>query len=65
MIMKELPKALYEKIKALTFEQIKGVVNDYLTDDEIKAVLIRKDLIIKEIEKLVAANGEENVLYEK
>jgi hypothetical protein len=65
MVMKELPKALYEKIKALTFEQIKGAVKDYLTDDEIKAVLIRKDMIIKEIENLVAKNGEENVLYEK
>jgi hypothetical protein len=65
MVMKELPKALYEKIKGLTFEQIKGAVTEYLTDDEIKAVLIRKDLIIKEIDKLVAKNGAENVLYEK
>jgi hypothetical protein len=65
MVMKELPKALYEKIKALTAEQIKAAVTEYLTDDEIKAVLIRRDLIIKEIEKLVAKNGEENVLYEK
>jgi len=65
MVMKELPKALFEKIKALTAEQIKAAVNDYLTDDEIKAVLIRKDMIIKEIENLIAKNGEENVLYEK
>ena len=65
MIMKELPKALYEKIMGLTVEQIKGVVGEYLSDDEIKAVMIRKDLIIKEIEKLVAKNGAENVLYEK
>jgi len=65
MIMKELPKAFFEKIKGLTSEQIKGAVGEYLSDDEIKAVMIRKDLIIKEIDKLVAKNGAETVLYEK
>jgi len=65
MIMKELPKAFFENIKSLTAEQIKGAVGEYLSDEEIKAVMIRKDLIIKEIDKLVAKNGLENVLYEK
>jgi hypothetical protein len=65
MIMKELPKAFYEKIKDLTLEQIKGAVGEYLSDEEIKAVMIRKDLIIKEMEKIIAKNGVENVLYEK
>jgi hypothetical protein len=65
MIMKELPKAFFEKIKGLTAEQIKTAVGDYLSDDEIKAVMIRKDLIIKEIDKLIAKNGEDKVLYEK
>jgi len=65
MIMKELPKAFFEKIKELTSEQIKGAVGEYLSDDEIKAVMIRKDLIVKEIDKLVAKNGAEAVLYEK
>jgi len=65
MLMKELPKAFFEKIKGLTVEQIKEAVGEYLSDDEIKAVLIRKDLIVKEIDKLVAKNGAENVLYEK
>jgi hypothetical protein len=63
MVMRELPRAFYEKIKSLNYEIIKGFVEDYLTDDEINAVLTRKDLIIKEIEKLIQQNGEENVLY--
>jgi hypothetical protein len=63
MVMKELPRAFYEKIKALDYDIIKGFVGEYLKDDEIKAVLARKDLIIKEIEKLIKQNGEENVLY--
>jgi hypothetical protein len=65
MVMKELPKELFEKIKALTYEQIKAAVGEYLTDDEIKSVMIRKDLVIAEIDKLIKKNGEENVLYEK
>ena len=65
MVMKELPKALFEKIKALTYDQIKTAVGEYLTDEEIKCVMIRKDLILTEIDKLIKKNGEENVLYEK
>jgi hypothetical protein len=63
MVMRELPRAFYEKIKSLNYEIIKGFVGDYLSDNEINAVLARKDLIIKEIEKLVQQNGEDKVLY--
>jgi len=62
-LMSELPRAIVEKTKALTFESIKGVVRDYLTDDEIKTVLARRDLILAEIDKLIQKNGEEKVLY--
>jgi hypothetical protein len=64
-VMKELPKALFEKIKALTYGQIKAAVGEYLTDEEIKCVMIRRDLILAEIDKLIKMNGEENVLFEK
>jgi hypothetical protein len=63
MLMSELPRALVEKIKALTFESIKNAVGEYLTDEEINAVLTRKDLILQEIDRLIKKNGEENVLY--
>lgn len=65
MVMKELPKAFFEKIKALTYEQIKTAVGEYLTDEEIKCVMIRKDLVLAEMDKLIKKNGEENVIYEK
>jgi len=61
--MKELPKVIVDKIKALTFESIKLAVGDYLDDDEIKAILIRRDLIFKEIEKLGKKYGADTVLY--
>jgi hypothetical protein len=62
-LMSELPRALVEKIKALTPESIKAAVGEYLTDEEIKAVLIRRDLILAEIDKLIKKNGEDQVLY--
>jgi len=62
-LMSELPRAIVEKAKALTFESIKAVVGNYLTDDEIKSVLVRRDLILTEIDKLIKRNGEQNVLY--
>jgi len=62
-LMSLLPRAFVEKIKGLTFEQIKGVVGEYLTDAEINAVLTRKELVLKEIDRLIKLNGENNVLY--
>jgi hypothetical protein len=62
-LMSELPRALVEKVKALTHESIKAAVGEYLTDEEIKAVLIRRDLILAEIDKLIKKNGEDQVLY--
>jgi hypothetical protein len=63
-LMSELPRALVEKIKALNFQLIKDAVGEYLTDNEINAVLARKELVLKEIDRLIAKNGEANVLYD-
>jgi hypothetical protein len=63
-IMKELPRAFYEKIKSLNAEVIKGVVGEYLKDKEIEAVLVRKDLIVKWVESRIKKMGEDKVLYD-
>jgi hypothetical protein len=63
-LMSELPRPIVEKIKTLDFETIKAVVGEYLTDNEINAILSRRDLILKEINRLVKKNGEEKVLYD-
>lgn len=62
-LMKELPRAFVEKLKALNTEIIKGVVGEYLTDKEIEYVLIRQDLIIKWLDKQIKKEGEDKVLY--
>jgi len=63
-LMSLLPRAFVENIKSLTFEKIKGAVGEYLTNDEINAVLIRQGLVLKEIERLIKLNGEAEVLYD-
>lgn len=62
-LMKELPRTLFENIKNLTAEKIKGVVEDYLTDLEIEAVLMRRDLIVAWMENRIKELGEDKVLY--
>ncbi len=62
-LMKELPRAFYEKLKALNSELIKNIVGEYLTDKEIEAMLIRRDLIIKWLDKRIKKLGEDKVLY--
>ncbi len=62
-IMKELPREFIEKLKSLDYEVIKNVAGEYLTDKEIEAVLMRKDLIIDWINKKIEELGEDKVLY--
>jgi hypothetical protein len=62
-IMKELPREFVEKLKSLDSEVIKNVVGEYLTDKEIEAVLLRRDLIIDWINKKIEEVGEDKVLY--
>jgi hypothetical protein len=63
-LMKELPRAFVEKLKSLNFQVIKDIVEDYLTDKEINAVLTRKEMIIDWINKRIKKLGEDKVLYD-
>jgi len=60
---RRLPRVFVEKIKALTFDSIKNAAGLYLEDKEIKAVLVRKNLLLKEIEEMIKEKGEDKVLY--
>ncbi len=62
-IMKQLPRAFVEKLKSLDAEVVKNIVGEYLTDDEIKAVITRRDLILKWLDKRIKKLGEDKVLY--
>lgn len=62
-LMSELPRAIVDKVRSLDLAGIKAVVGEYLTDAEIEAVLVRRDLILQEIDRLIKVNGEAKVLY--
>lgn len=62
-LMLALPRLFMEKFKALTIEQIRETVGEYLTEEEIQAVMKRRDLILAEIDRLIKKNGEAETLY--
>jgi hypothetical protein len=63
MLMSELPRAVYDRVKALDFAAVRKAVGEYLSDEEIRAVLARRDLILVEIARLIQVNGEDKVFY--
>lgn len=60
---RQLPRAFVDKVRALDYESVKNAVGPYLKDKEIKAVLARRDLLLKEIGEMIKEKGESNVLY--
>ncbi len=63
MLMSELPRAMVDRVKALDFAGIRAAVGKTLSDEEIRAVLTRRDLVLEEIARIIKANGEAKVLY--
>ena len=62
-LFRRLPRWFVEKVKALTLEDVKAAVGTTLKDKEIKAILARRVLLIKEIEEMIKERGEAAVLY--
>jgi len=62
-LFRRLPRWFVEKIEALTFEGVKAAVGTSLTDKEIRAILARRELLLKEIALMVQEQGEAAVLY--
>lgn len=52
---------LWDKIEALTLEQLKGALGPWLREREIEAILARRDRMRAAIAKLVAERGEDKV----
>jgi len=62
-LIKTLPRAFVERIRGLEAARIREAVGTALTDAEIEAVLVRKALVLREIDDLIARDGEDRVLY--
>ena len=56
-------RQLLEKLKALNGDQFAEKTKRYLTKDEIKAVMARRDKIVERFQQLISEKGEATVLY--
>jgi hypothetical protein len=54
---------LLEKLKALDGNELAERTKSYLTKDEVKAVMARRDKIVARFQQLVSEKGETEVLY--
>lgn len=58
-----VPREFVQQVKSLTHERIRQIVGQYLTHNEIEAMLKRKKLLLKEIDRMIKERGEKDVLY--
>ena len=56
-------RQLLEKLKMLDANVLTEKTKNYLTKDEVKAVMARRDKIVAYFQKLIAEKGENEVLY--
>src|ERR1700720_4442745 len=56
-------RQLLQKLKALDANTLTEKTNGYLTKDEVKAVMMRRDKIVAQFQKMIAEKGENEVLY--
>jgi hypothetical protein len=55
--------ALWKALHALTIESVTAAVEHTLTKDEIRAVIARRDLIVKQFGEMIETRGEEAILF--
>ena len=56
-------RQLLEKLKALDGNELTAKTKGYLTKDEVKAVMARRDKIVAQFQKLISEKAEKEVLY--
>jgi len=62
--LSRVDRALWEKMQALTFESLKAsTVGKWVSDNDLKALIIRRDLMAKAIAELVAKRGEASIFF--
>ena len=57
-------RKLWEKMQALTMEELDQGLGDWVGEKEKKAMLLRRDLMAKSIQQMVAKRGETSVFYD-
>ncbi len=57
-------RRLWERLRALSDDDIKDAVGEYLDARELMALLARRERLVKHIERLIEENGEQAVIYD-
>lgn len=61
--LQRIDRRLFEKLEAVSADDMKAAVKDFLTKSELEAVLKRRDLLVAHFKKQIADLGEAKVLY--
>ncbi len=63
MLFRQLPRSFVQAVRSLDAAGIKAAVGPYLTEEEIAAVMARREILLAEIDGLIKEKGEASVLY--
>ena len=61
--IKYCERGLWERLKRLDTEVVRAELDEYLSSNELQAVLKRRDLLVEHIQGLIDTRGEEAVLF--
>ncbi len=64
-LIRRLPRAFVARLRALDLEEVRAAVRPFLTDEEVRAVMARRDLLLKEIEESMRTAGGSGFLYDR
>jgi hypothetical protein len=56
--LSRVDRKLWEKMSALTFEQLKAALGEWVSDGDLRALLTRRDLIARNIAEMVKQRGD-------
>jgi hypothetical protein len=56
-------RSVWQALQTLTIESVTAAVDRSLTKDEIRAVIARRDLIVKQFVKMIGTSGEPAILF--
>jgi hypothetical protein len=62
-MLERCDRDLLRALRGLTIESVTAAVGRTLTKDEIKAVIARRDLIVRQFDDMMKARGEGTILY--
>jgi hypothetical protein len=61
--LQKIDRQLLARLEAMTLEDAKAAVKDFLTKSELEAVMKRRELLVAHFKKLISEVGEAKVLY--